>query len=305
MSLNLGANLAICLLAVRAGSADCEEGFPPLRRFLADAGVDVNSMALADGRGGDPVDRANPSAVTQILRYWTRRPAFDRWRTSLPILGVDGSLASNAVDSPARGKVFAKTGTAAGGDPLSGTIQVQAKALAGISSALTGPGSSSMSWSTTEATVPTSVPCWPPAKTSPRLPPSCGRRRRSDDRPLLWRRRRRGRWSGLTKASSAERPTGASARADSPPPSWCLPQCPARRMRISNRRFIDEECMLRIELVGAPGLVAATNLLSATSGARGDLRRQVHVVRLVVGADDDDATVGPFIERKLHHRRRD
>lgn len=131
VSLNLGANLAICQLAVRAGSSDCEDGFAPLRTFLAGAGVDVGSVALADGRGGDPADRATPLAVTQLLRYWLRQADFDRWRTSLPILGVDGSLFSNATESAARGKVFAKTGTAGAGDPLNGKIQVQAKALAG------------------------------------------------------------------------------------------------------------------------------------------------------------------------------
>ncbi len=139
VSLNLGANLAICQLAVRAGSTDCEDGFAPLRTFLASAGVDVESMALSDGRGGDPADRATPLTVTQILRYWTRQADFDRWRTSLPILGEDGTLASNATESPARGKVFAKTGTAAAGDPLNGKIQVQAKALAGY---LEGPDGS-------------------------------------------------------------------------------------------------------------------------------------------------------------------
>lgn len=131
VSHNLGANLAICLLAVRTGSSDCEDGFAPLRQFLGRAGVDVGSVALADGRGGDPTDRATPVAVTQILRYWLRQPGFDRWREALPILGVDGTLATNATGSPARGKVFAKTGTAGAGDPLNGAVQVQAKALAG------------------------------------------------------------------------------------------------------------------------------------------------------------------------------
>jgi hypothetical protein len=32
-----------------------------------------------------------------MLRYWTREPDFARWRATLPILGVDGSLAGNAV----------------------------------------------------------------------------------------------------------------------------------------------------------------------------------------------------------------
>ena len=131
VSLNLGANLAICQLAVKAGSHDCEDGFVPLRAFLSEAGVDVASLALSDGRGGDPNDRATPVAVTQMLRHWVGRPDFDRWRESLPVLGVDGTLGDTGTESPAKGKVFAKTGTAAAGDPLNGTIQVQAKALAG------------------------------------------------------------------------------------------------------------------------------------------------------------------------------
>jgi D-alanyl-D-alanine carboxypeptidase/D-alanyl-D-alanine-endopeptidase (penicillin-binding protein 4) len=36
-----------------------------------------------------------------------------------------------AVKTPARGKVFAKTGTAAGFDPLNGRLGLQAKALGG------------------------------------------------------------------------------------------------------------------------------------------------------------------------------
>ena len=104
------------------------------RRYVASSPVPASTSGLWPSRTGaaaSPADRATPLAVTQILRYWIRQPGFDRWRTSLPILGVDGSLASNATESPARGKVFAKTGTAAGGDPLNGAIQVQAKALAG------------------------------------------------------------------------------------------------------------------------------------------------------------------------------
>jgi serine-type D-Ala-D-Ala carboxypeptidase/endopeptidase (penicillin-binding protein 4) len=68
----------------------------------------------------------------QILRYWTRQKDFDAFRACLPILGTDGSLSSVAVDSPARGKVFAKTGTNVGFDPLGQRLLVQSKALAGF-----------------------------------------------------------------------------------------------------------------------------------------------------------------------------
>ena len=131
VSHNLGANLGVCLLAVQVGSHDCEAGFPPMQNFLKRAGVDTNQVILADGRGGDPADRATPVAVTQILRYWIKRPDFAAFRECLPILGVDGSLADVAVHTPARGKVFSKTGTAATFDPLNGRLVLQSKALGG------------------------------------------------------------------------------------------------------------------------------------------------------------------------------
>ena len=132
VSHNLGANLGVCLLAVQIGETDCDAGFGPMSEFLTDAGVDLTQVVLNDGRGGDPADRATPVSLTQILRFWLDRPDFDRFRDALPILGVDGSLANVATDSPARGKVFAKTGTLAAGDSLNGRLVLQAKALAGF-----------------------------------------------------------------------------------------------------------------------------------------------------------------------------
>jgi serine-type D-Ala-D-Ala carboxypeptidase/endopeptidase (penicillin-binding protein 4) len=131
VSHNLGANLSVCLLAADLGQRDCDAGFGPMRSFLAGAGVDVSQLAFSDGRGGDPADRATPTAVTQLLRYWIGQPDFDAFRQSLPILGVDGSLADVAASGPARGKVFAKTGTAAAVDRLNDRLVIQSKALAG------------------------------------------------------------------------------------------------------------------------------------------------------------------------------
>nr|WP_257019001.1 D-alanyl-D-alanine carboxypeptidase/D-alanyl-D-alanine-endopeptidase [Streptomyces sp. TLI_235] len=131
VSHNLGANLGICLMAVAAGSHDCVDGFPVLRAFLERAGVDLTQVQLADGRGGDPVDRATPVAVNQILAYWLRTPEADTFRNALPILGVDGTLADNCTDCPAKGKVWAKTGTVAGFDFLNQQLAVGAETIAG------------------------------------------------------------------------------------------------------------------------------------------------------------------------------
>ncbi len=131
VSHNLGAQLAICLLAVHARSHNCEAGFAVERRFLRRVGVDLSQVGLADGRGGNPSDRFTPAAIVHLLTWWLHRHDFTGFRRSLPILGVDGSLADVGKHSPARGKVFAKTGTAAGGDALNGRLVLEAKALAG------------------------------------------------------------------------------------------------------------------------------------------------------------------------------
>ncbi|GAA0316666.1 D-alanyl-D-alanine carboxypeptidase/D-alanyl-D-alanine-endopeptidase [Streptomyces polychromogenes] len=131
VSHNLGANLGICLMAVTAGSGQCADGFPVLARFLDRAGVDRAQVELMDGRGGNPNDRATPQALVEMLAYWQRGPDARLFREALPVLGVDGLLAENCRDCPARGKVFAKTGAAVGGDELNGRLAVGAITIAG------------------------------------------------------------------------------------------------------------------------------------------------------------------------------
>ncbi|MFD5623349.1 D-alanyl-D-alanine carboxypeptidase/D-alanyl-D-alanine-endopeptidase [Streptomyces yangpuensis] len=131
VSHNLGANLGICLMAVTTGSRQCEDGFPVLADFLDEAGVDRGQLQLMDGRGGNPADRATPEALVQMLTYWQRTPDARLFREALPILGVDGLLAENCRDCPARGKVFAKTGAAVGGDALNDRLAVGAITIAG------------------------------------------------------------------------------------------------------------------------------------------------------------------------------
>src|SRR5215218_7747222 len=108
VSHNYGANLNVCLMAVKAGSTDCNDGFPAMKSFFEKAGVDVDQVALADGRGGNPTDRFTPRAATDLLRYWLNQPQAEEFREMLPELGVNGSLASDCKDCPAKGKVFAK-----------------------------------------------------------------------------------------------------------------------------------------------------------------------------------------------------
>jgi D-alanyl-D-alanine carboxypeptidase/D-alanyl-D-alanine-endopeptidase (penicillin-binding protein 4) len=62
VSHNYGANLNVCLMAVKAGSTDCNDGFPVMKSFFEKAGVDTDQVALADGRGAaPPAPPASPS----------------------------------------------------------------------------------------------------------------------------------------------------------------------------------------------------------------------------------------------------
>src|SRR5919107_5693514 len=111
VSHNYGANLNVCLMAVEAGSTDCNDGFPVMKSFFEKSGVDTSQVALADGRGGNPSDRFTPQATTDLLRYWLKQPQAKTFREMLPELGVNGSLSEDCKNCPAKGKVFAKPGT--------------------------------------------------------------------------------------------------------------------------------------------------------------------------------------------------
>jgi len=61
-----------------------------------------------------------------------------RWQSTLPIIGVDGSLATVQAGGPATGKIFAKTGTLAAGNFFNDQILFPAKALGGYMDARSG-----------------------------------------------------------------------------------------------------------------------------------------------------------------------
>jgi D-alanyl-D-alanine carboxypeptidase/D-alanyl-D-alanine-endopeptidase (penicillin-binding protein 4) len=131
ISYNRGAQTFICLLAVETGEDDCSTGMSEAGRIWKDAGLDTTGASLIDGSGLDGNYITAENAV-QIQTIMAERPDAERWRETLPILGVDGSLSTVQVDSPAAGKVFAKTGTLVGGDAFNGRARLGTKTLGGV-----------------------------------------------------------------------------------------------------------------------------------------------------------------------------
>src|SRR5206468_2697779 len=79
---------------------------------LRELGVDVKAISFGGGAGGANADWVTPRAAVQLLSGMAKRPEWPAFKAGLPSLGVDGTLVDVVgKDSPARGKVFAKTGT--------------------------------------------------------------------------------------------------------------------------------------------------------------------------------------------------
>ena len=111
----------------KAKSDYLKAGFALEARMLSSAGLDVNQAAQYDGYGGAYF---TPDFMVHYLA-WARAQSWFRFLLrGLPIMGVDGTLASIQTKSAARGKVFAKTGTDDSDNFLNGGETVE-KALAG------------------------------------------------------------------------------------------------------------------------------------------------------------------------------
>ncbi|MBV9233219.1 MAG: D-alanyl-D-alanine carboxypeptidase/D-alanyl-D-alanine-endopeptidase [Candidatus Eremiobacteraeota bacterium] len=127
---NLHAALMPYMWAVylaKAKSDYLKAGFRLEAQMLSRAGLDLNQAAQSDGYGGAYY---TPEFMVHYLA-WARTQSWYRFLfRGLPIMGVDGTLVDIQKNSPARGKVFAKTGTDGGDDFLGGGETIE-KGLAG------------------------------------------------------------------------------------------------------------------------------------------------------------------------------
>jgi D-alanyl-D-alanine carboxypeptidase/D-alanyl-D-alanine-endopeptidase (penicillin-binding protein 4) len=124
VSQNLHAELLLRLLGKTFGTdGSFAEGTRVVRQFLVDAGVEDGDFFLYDGSGMSSDDRIAPRALTQLLVYAARQPWGAAWRDTLPVAGVDGTLAGRFRNSPLKGRLWAKTGTHNEGNSLSGYLK--------------------------------------------------------------------------------------------------------------------------------------------------------------------------------------
>jgi D-alanyl-D-alanine carboxypeptidase len=117
VSYNIGADTSILLYGVTQGVNEMESALAVEQKNLqTNYRISPAEYHFIDGSGGGETTAVS-TAVTYFLAEMSARPAFPQYIASLPILGVDGSLAfvtdfeSDPTLASAKGQVHAKTGT--------------------------------------------------------------------------------------------------------------------------------------------------------------------------------------------------
>jgi len=125
-SQNLHAELMLRLIGkLKGGDGSFEDGSAARRQFLLKAGLKSDEFFLLDGSGLSRRDLITPESVVQLLTYAWRQPWGPTYLETLPVAGVDGSLAERFQNTPASGMVHAKTGTLSHVNALSGYAETR------------------------------------------------------------------------------------------------------------------------------------------------------------------------------------
>ncbi len=106
-------NLHADLLARRLGGADgkgLDGGLATIETMLTKAGVPRTAYDFADGSGMSTYNRVAPRGAVTFLRWVAAQPWGGAWRATLPIGGVDGTIARRFKGTTLEGRIFAKTG---------------------------------------------------------------------------------------------------------------------------------------------------------------------------------------------------
>jgi D-alanyl-D-alanine carboxypeptidase/D-alanyl-D-alanine-endopeptidase (penicillin-binding protein 4) len=125
MSQNLHAELLLRRVGRVSGTGSIADGVAAVRLMLDGAGVPRAGYDFSDGSGMSTYNRVAPRAAVRFLRWVAAQPWGAAWRQTLPIAGVDGTLARRFRGTALEGRVFAKTGGLNATSALSGWLVVK------------------------------------------------------------------------------------------------------------------------------------------------------------------------------------
>ncbi|HET9638445.1 MAG TPA: D-alanyl-D-alanine carboxypeptidase/D-alanyl-D-alanine-endopeptidase [Allosphingosinicella sp.] len=125
VSQNLHAELLLRRVGRHDGTGSIADGLAAVRAMLERAGVPRSSYDFSDGSGMSTYNRVAPRGMVIFLRWAAAQPWGAAWRASLPVGGVDGTLARRFKGTALENRLFAKTGTLNASAALSGYMKAR------------------------------------------------------------------------------------------------------------------------------------------------------------------------------------
>ena len=122
-SRNIYAETMLRSMAEGATDKSTAAGLEALEETLNDWGVFGDYFLARDGSGLSRYDYLSADALTWVLTHLWRDPKHaEAYRATLPVFGVNGNVANRLKDTPASGRVWAKTGSMSQVRSLSGYL---------------------------------------------------------------------------------------------------------------------------------------------------------------------------------------
>jgi serine-type D-Ala-D-Ala carboxypeptidase/endopeptidase (penicillin-binding protein 4) len=111
-SLNLYADVFLKTIGKVSGNkANWSEGSRIIKSHLASKGLNAYGLRLEDGSGLSPRNLVTTQSLSGFLSNYAREQGFEKTCRYLPLAGKEGSVRRMLPDSPARGKVWMKSGS--------------------------------------------------------------------------------------------------------------------------------------------------------------------------------------------------
>lgn len=103
--------------------AATEVSLAPVRQFITGLYPAFDRCNLVDGSGLSFYNMVTPASLVSVLQYAYRSPFYPLLKSALPQSATDGTLKKRMKDTPAAGRIFAKTGSITGTVTLAGYAQ--------------------------------------------------------------------------------------------------------------------------------------------------------------------------------------
>jgi len=121
ISQNLHAELLLRAMGrEKRAAGSTEAALEVVQEFFKSIGIAEKDVSSYDGSGLSRRNLVTPRATVTLLAWAAKQPWFEQFLDTLPVSAQDGTLAERMKDTPAAGRIQAKTGSLANSNALSG-----------------------------------------------------------------------------------------------------------------------------------------------------------------------------------------